>query len=661
MLGDTRYKALYDEAILLTKALRQPGAGRVSDATDISTDGNIAVFSGIIAESLELTPQSRICTLDLSTGAISVMTAGPNIDRAPKLSNDGKQVAFLSDRGDEGNFQLYFLNPKTGAITPAPVVDGWVEYLHWSPDGKRILLGVAGRGADLASGQGAISSKQVKEKSSNWKPVVEAEPADFSWRRVWVYECSTNEMRPIGAMNTNIWEAVWCGDNAITVINSPEPGEGAWYTATLGILGVESDRTCEIYRPMCQLGWPASTPSGRRMAVVEAICSDRGYVAGNLTVIDTATNARSVVSTRGVDVTHLEWRSERNLLLAGHRGLETVIGVYDADLDAVTEVWSSQEITTGGKYVTVSGLGDAGDCLLIGEGFFRAPEIGIIRQGLYRPVTSLGLTCTSDIGVTADIERIGWDASDGSQLEGWLLRPKSASPSPLLLSIHGGPIWLSRPTWLGRTNAIVLMLIRRGFAIFLPNPRGSTGRGQAFAQRVVGDMGGADAEDMLLGIDYLVSRGIADSQRLCVTGVSYGGFMTAWLVTQDMRFAAAVCVAPITNFVTERLLSNISQWVKLFLGSNHIDPLGAYFNRSPVMHAHKVRTPTLNICGARDRCTPPEEAAQFHHALMENGTKSCLVTYPEEGHGIRGWPAIFDYAARVVAWFEDNAPAAESK
>ena len=130
--------------------------------------------------------------------------------------------------------------------------------------------------------------------------------------------------------------------------------------------------------------------------------------------------------------------------------------------------------------------------------------------------------------------------------------------------------------------------------------------------------------------------------------------MTSWLVTQDARFDAAIAVAPHTNQVSEHLLSNIPHFVALFLNDKYDKPDSQYFHRSPIMHAHKAQTPTLNICGALDRCTPPEEALQFHNALLENGVISVLVTYPQEGHGIRGFPAAIDFAARVVLWFEQH-------
>jgi len=118
-----------------------------------------------------------------------------------------------------------------------------------------------------------------------------------------------------------------------------------------------------------------------------------------------------------------------------------------------------------------------------------------------------------------------------------------------------------------------------------------------------------------------------------------------------------VPVAPITNHVSEHLLSNIPHFVSLFLEDGYHNAAGKYFTRRPVMFADKVTTPTLNVCGMLDRCTPPTEAAQFHNALIENGTRSVLVTYPEEGHGVRKFPAAVDYAARVVAWFEEHMPA----
>jgi dipeptidyl aminopeptidase/acylaminoacyl peptidase len=109
-----------------------------------------------------------------------------------------------------------------------------------------------------------------------------------------------------------------------------------------------------------------------------------------------------------------------------------------------------------------------------------------------------------------------------------------------------------------------------------------------------------------------------------------------------------------TNYVTEHLLSNIPHFVSLFLSDTYTNPGGKYYERSPIMYAPKVKTPTLSICGALDRSAPAAEATQFHNALVESGVESVLVTYPEEGHGVRKLPAVIDSTARIVSWFEEH-------
>ncbi len=656
MQRDIRETAVFREAETLHGRVRQPGTGQISDASEVhvSPSGEVAVFSGILFDALEGAPLSRICLVDLGTGYSRLISFGPNTDRLPKYSPQGDCVAFLSDRHKRGDFQLYLLDPLSGAVSPTPHVEGWVEYLHWSPDGKRILLGVAGHGADVAGGQGAVTSKRVAEDLPLWAPSVEDGSESYRWRRLWVYERASERVYQLSNADTNIWEAVWCGADAVAAITSPAPGEGQWYSASLHILDLDGRNVGELYAPRNQLGWPAASPSGKYVAVVEAICSDRWVVAGDLLLIETASGHVQRVDTGGVDVTHTEWRSERNLLVAGHRGFDTVVGLCEATARTFTEVWSSSDLTTGGFYAKVAGLNESGDCVLVGESFVRAPEIAVVRNAEYASVRSFDVGYGTEAKAIDSVEQVTWQAADGLTIQGWLLRPSGKGPYPLVMNVHGGPVWHSRPRWLGRAGAPLLMLLKRGYAIFFPNPRGSSGRGQDYARHVIGDMGGADAFDCLSGIDHLVQRGIADPDRLGVTGLSYGGFMTCWLITQDSRFAAAVPVGPVTNYVTEHLISNIPHWVQLFLSDTYTNPGGKYFTRSPVMHAHKVRTPTLNICGALDRCTPPEEAAQFHHALIENNVKSALVTYPEEGHGIRKFPAMIDYAARVVTWFEEH-------
>jgi dipeptidyl aminopeptidase/acylaminoacyl peptidase len=657
---DIRDTALYREAESLYRAFRRPGSGLIADAMEISAHDTRAVFTGTLVDASD-EAVSRVCLADLTTGDTRVLTFGPNTDRLPKLSPDGRHIAFLSDRFRPGDFQLYLLDAETGECRATPPVDGWVEYLQWSPNGRRILLGVAGHGADLAGAQGAATTKMAAQDLPGWLPTVDSGEEPYRWRRAWVYDLEENRVSRVSPAQSNIWEAAWCGNDAITAVVSPGSSEGLWYTARLTVIKTEGGASHDVYVPQDQLGWPSGSPSGHHVAVVEALCSDRWVVAGDLRVIDTRSGAVTKVATHGIDVTYTEWRSDQELLLAGHRDFETVVALYDVAAGKLQEVWRSEEITTGGFYCTVAGFGEPGDCALVGEGFKRAPQIAVIRRGKYQTVRSFDLGAHDALRALGGVETVTWQAPDGLEIQGLLLKPSAgAAPHPLVMMVHGGPVWHYRPYWMGRRSIGTLMLLKRGYAAFLPNPRGSTGRGQGFVRPVLGDMGGADTYDYLCGLDHLVEQGIADPARLGVTGGSYGGYMTAWLITQDPRFAAAVAVSPVTNQVTEHLVSNIGYFVALFLTDTYTNPGGKYFERSPVMHAHKTKTPTLSTCGALDRCTPPEEAVQFHNALLENGVKSVLVTYPQEGHGVRKWPATADYAARLVDWFEEHMPGVRS-
>jgi dipeptidyl aminopeptidase/acylaminoacyl peptidase len=655
MMRDIRQTSEYQEAVQLYADLRRPGRGEISDAAElhVSFDASEALFTGTIVGQLHGAPDTRICAINLVSGVVRVLTAGPHTDRCPRYSPDGQSVAFLSDREEAGNFQAYLLEPRCGTVRTLPRVSGWIEYLHWSPDGRRLLMGVAGHGADVSGGQGAVASRTVSQPLPSWIPKVETGLEEYRWRTVWIYDLDGDRIECKSPAGLNIWEAVWWGPDAFAAVVSSGPAEGLWYSAWLCRVSLSTGLAQDFFRPAAQIGWPAASPSGGRLCVVEGLCSDRWIVSGDLRLIDSDTGAVRTVDTHGVDVTYLEWRSESVLLLAGHRSFETVVGLYEVASARFKEIWSSTDISTGGRYVTVSGLNSSGDCALIGEGFARAPEVALIRSGTYEPVRSLDLGYQTQFSGMGQAERVSWTAADGLVIQGWLVRPlQEEGPYATVTYIHGGPVWHWRPMWFGRSGASALMLLRRGYAIFLPNPRGSAGRGQSFVQPVVGDMGGADTGDFLSGLDWLVATGRADPTRLAIIGGSYGGFMAAWLITQDTRFAAAIPVVPITNWVSEHLVSNIPHWVELFLGDRYTCEGGKYFQRSPVMHAHKVRTPTLTICGALDRVTPPEEAVQFHNALLENNVESVLVTYPQEGHGVRAFEAGCDYSARCVRWFD---------
>src|ERR1700733_5667383 len=251
MQQDIRQTPLYAEAGALYQDLRQPGSGQISDAAEshVSADGKRVVFSGVLVDRLEGTLPTRICEVQLETGDMRGLSFGPSTDRLPKYSPDGPRIAFLSDRGRIDDFQLYLMDSISGAARSTPPVEGWVEYLHWSPDGRRILLGVAGHGADIAGGQGAITSRQVSQDTLSWMPSVESGDETYRWRQCWVYELDADRVRQVGPTDSNVWEAVWCGNDTIAAVASPGPGEGLWYSARMQIIEIASGEARLLYTP----------------------------------------------------------------------------------------------------------------------------------------------------------------------------------------------------------------------------------------------------------------------------------------------------------------------------------------------------------------------------------------------------------------------------
>lgn len=668
---DLRGTAIYAAAEQHFRRLHEPAFGRPSAAADPEPrpDGTAIAFTGTIFTELAGVGTARVCLAE--SGAVTVLTDGAGEQRYPRFSPDGSLLAYLSDAGQAGDYQLRIRDLADGADRIPEPVPGTVEYLQFAPDGAHILLGVAGHGADRSGGEGSGTTARPDDGLPDWLPEVAAGPAADQWRSAWVVDVITGKARQVSAEGANVWEAGWAGQDALLAVVSPEPGEEAWYTAQLyridlgsidlGSVDLGSGAAELLFAPEDQLGWPAAAPSGSRWAFVTATCSDRWIVAGDLHIAD-GPGTGVVVDTAGVDVTWAQWIDEQHLGYFGLRGLTTVAGVFDVGTGQAAETWSSTQ-TCGDRYPQGQFLAD-GSAAIVLQGYSRYPELAFVRDGATATATATITTVASlrhpgadyIAGVAGSLEPVSWQAPDGLEIEGLLSVPDGPGPHPLVVLVHGGPVWAYRDRW-SMGYVYTPLLVSRGYAVLHPNPRGSGGRGQDFARAVFGDMGGADTYDYLSGIDALVERGIADPARIGVTGGSYGGFMSAWLITQDQRFAAAVPMAPVTDWYSQHHTSNIPFFDALFLADDPRARTGRYPDRSPLLFADQVSTPTLQTTGALDRCTPPGQAVEFHNALRECGVESVLAIYPGEGHGVRKFPAVIDHCARLLGWFEKHMPA----
>jgi dipeptidyl aminopeptidase/acylaminoacyl peptidase len=662
-IQDIRKTKLWSEVDDFFTTVYAPSFGKISGASDleVSPDGHTVAFTGATREKLEGNPNSRICLVDIEHSEIKTVTDGPNSSKLPKWSNDGKKLAFLSDRVEKGTNQLYIGElDKLNDAKPLSSLDTIAEYLHWSPDGKRILVGMAGKGAEAGalSGSGSVAkSKEAADEIPDWMPTVQAADDETQWRSIWVHDTKDGSIRQVSKAGTNVWEASWCGnDRAVAIVSENEFSEGAWQSAKLITIDVSTGDEKVIYESPRQMGLPTTSPSGQHVAFLQAVCSDRGLIAGDVLLLDANSSGSkpTVLDIGSTDASHIVWRDDDTLFYIGQRNLNTVAGDYNTQNKKFTEFWDTSE-TTGYFYPNAAPVLDG--FVTVCSSWTRHPEIAEVRGGKYKTVAKLDNGTSESVKAKlGSIEQVKWEAPDGLEIQGLLHLPKHGSkPYPLVMNVHGGPVWAFRDSWLGGRD-YVAVLNSQGYAVFHPNPRGSAGRGQAFAEKVYGDMGGADTHDYLSGLDMLVKNGIADPKRLGVTGGSYGGYITTWIITQTDRFAAAFAQAPVTDWVSQHTTSNIPHFDSTFLDGKPYAANGLYHSRSPIKFAGKHATPVMQTAGSVDRCTPPTQALQYHQALVEKGVRSVLVTYPGEGHGVRKFPAYIDLCTRMVGWFEMYMP-----
>jgi dipeptidyl aminopeptidase/acylaminoacyl peptidase len=664
MRKDLRESPEYAAVAEHLRRLFEPAFGRPYKVTDLvaTADASRIVVTGLVYDELDGIPRTAL--YEVRDGALQALTSGGGSAKAGRLAPDGSRLAFLSDRVKADVFQLYLLaDGPFGEALAAPEVPGTVEFLAWSPDGRQILLGAAGLGAEVADAQGSGTAGSGAAGLPSWYPEVETGTPEDSWRSLWVYTPDSGELARVSPDGLNVWEAAWSGPGHVLAITSDQPSENDWYSAVLSRLDIATGEVTELLRSDVQLGLPAGTDDGMKAAVVEAVCSDRWIVAGDLIVLDLVAGTRCTVDTAGTDVTAAGWIDASRLGYAGQRHLDSVAGIAVAGAGPLPATIIAKELASSTQswaswFYPAGAFTSDGRIVVVREDYDIPQQIAIVGTGADEVLVSLAHAGTDYIrSLAGSATNVSWSAPDGTAIEGILCTPPGTGPFPLILHVHGGPVGAYQRNWMMRDSAVPL-LVSRGYAVLHPNPRGSSGRGQDFAAAVVGDMGGADTHDYLSGIDAMVERGIADPERIGTMGVSYGGFMSAWLVTQDRRFAAAVSGSPVTEWYSFTFTTNIPRWGLWFLDNADPEEIGNQAHtRSPVLHASNARTPTLLTAGAKDRCTPAGQAREFYQALTGHGVDSELVIYPEEGHGVRRFPAITDYLTRLVTWFEKYMPA----
>jgi len=309
---------------------------------------------------------------------------------------------------------------------------------------------------------------------------------------------------------------------------------------------------------------------------------------------------------------------------------------------AVETLWK------GAQSISKLDCAPTGACAAALDSFTAPPEVYAGAPGGWKALTSVNAGAKIFWG---EARSLHWQ-SDGATVQGWLLPPRGAGDGgkhPMVVIAHGGPSGASSSSWPSRWTVV---LPSQGYYVFLPNPRGSFGFGEAFAAGNVKDFGGGDLRDILSGVDEVLRTAPVDAKRLGITGWSYGGYMVMWAVTQTDRFAAAVAGAGIVSWQSYYGQNKIDTWMLPFFGASVYDDPKVYAKSSPIEFIKNAKTPTLVLHGERDSEVPTPQGYEFWHALKTLGVPTELVIYTDEGHGVRDPKHQLDIQQRTVTWFD---------
>jgi dipeptidyl aminopeptidase/acylaminoacyl peptidase len=557
-------------------------------------------------------------------------------------SPDSKQIAFISDAGKSGQQQLYVTSANGGPTHKLTSVTGFLADPKWSPDGKSVAV-LFTENATREAGPLAAETPETGE-------IKDA----FFEQRLAVVDVAAGNLRQVTPADTYIYEYDWAPDGKSIVVTAAKGnGDNNWYIAELFAVNVDSAQMQQLYKPKLQIARPAVSPDGRSIAFIEGLMSDEDSVGGDVFLIPrSGGQPRNLTPERKASAVVVAWTSDAMVIDMENVDGNSSVTKIDPNSGKIESLYRAPELWTSGFWSTSLSLTpDGKTAAFVRSAFQDPPEVWAGPVGAWKKVTHRNEGVKPEWG---EAKSLHWK-SDGFDVQGWLIYPKDFDASkkyPLVMCVHGGPGAGVQPNW-PSAHSYYMALPASGYFLFIPNPRGSFGEGEAFTRANVRDFGYGDWRDTMAGLDEAIRTAPVDPQRLGLTGWSYGGYMTMWGVTQTDRFKAAVAGAGIANWSSYYGENKIDQWMIPFFGKSVYDDPEVYARSAPLTFIKNVRTPTLIVVGDSDGECPTPQSYEFWHALKTLGVKTELVVYEREGHMFVKPDHLRDVMSRSVAWFDE--------
>jgi dipeptidyl aminopeptidase/acylaminoacyl peptidase len=556
-------------------------------------------------------------------------------------SPDGRALALIATDGAAGTTQIMLA--RNSEVKVLATLQGVANTPRFSPDARSLAV--------LAT---VAAKKKIGALEAGVEQVGDIGSAPDE-QRIAVVPVGGGELSFITPDDTFVYEYDWTPDGRGFVATAAKgDGDDNWWLADLDAFDLGKGAPRKIAGAQWakyQMSMPRMAPDGKSVVFVGGIMSDFGPLGGEIYEVpfEGGTPVSVTPGFRG-SFNALLWRGKELFATAIIVDRAALVAV-DPGKQSTRTLWSDA-VTANAQEgdVTLSADGRAGAAVV--EDFGHGPKI------IAGPVSKMAAITRDNDALTVDLDvhSVQWK-SDGFDVQGWLIGPPrrpAGKQYPMIVHVHGGPAAAVLPLY-GTDYSLYTTVhewVEHGYYVFMPNPRGSFGQGDAFARANIRDFGGGDFRDILSGVDAAERIAPIDDHRLGIHGHSYGGFLVMWAVTHTNRFRTAIAGAGISDWISYYGLNGVDTWMLPYFGASMYDDPGPYRAMSPLESIKQARTPTLLYTGEYDVEVPAEQSFEFWHALNDMKVTTDLHVYSGEGHLIQQSPHIVDLRRRLPQWFD---------